>query len=174
MADAPLRLVLLRHAKSSWRDPSLPDRDRPLNARGARTAPAVARELARRGWAPDAVLCSTAARARETWERMAPELPAAPFVAWRPDFYLGGIDAIRAALRALEPAFRTAWLVGHNPGWEHALAQLAGHRRPLKTADAALLRSHRPSWPAAVAPGARWELVDHLVARSVDPAATRS
>jgi phosphohistidine phosphatase SixA len=60
------RLVLLRHAKSDW--PDVADQDRPLAKRGRRDAPAVGRWLGQSGYAPDAVICSTALRARETWE----------------------------------------------------------------------------------------------------------
>src|ERR1700685_1820235 len=75
MADGPVaddaarpgrRLVLLRHAESDC--PDVADQDRPLAKRGRRDAPAVGRWLGQSGYAPDAVICSTARRARETWE----------------------------------------------------------------------------------------------------------
>ena len=69
------KLVLLRHAKSEW--PDLADHDRPLAKRGRRDAPVVGRWLGASGYAPDAVVCSTARRARETWELVSTGLTAA-------------------------------------------------------------------------------------------------
>ena len=61
-----IELVLVRHAKSDWGDPSLRDHDRPLNARGQSDAPAMARRLASSGFRPERILSSTASRARTT------------------------------------------------------------------------------------------------------------
>jgi phosphohistidine phosphatase len=71
-------LILIRHAKSDWEHPALDDHDRPLNARGQRSAPRIGAWLAAQGLAPDAVLCSTARRTRETWQGIATRLPGAP------------------------------------------------------------------------------------------------
>jgi phosphohistidine phosphatase len=71
-------LILIRHAKSDWDDPALSDHDRPLNARGQRSAPRIGAWLAEQGVTPDAVLCSTALRTRETWDGIATQLPEAP------------------------------------------------------------------------------------------------
>ncbi|NIP89767.1 MAG: histidine phosphatase family protein, partial [Gammaproteobacteria bacterium] len=67
-------LLLLRHAKSSWDDPSLEDFDRPLAPRGEKAAPVMAAYLASKGLRPDLVLCSPAARARQTWALVAQSL----------------------------------------------------------------------------------------------------
>ncbi|MBN9170688.1 MAG: histidine phosphatase family protein [Microbacterium sp.] len=58
-----IRLALVRHAKSDWSDDGIADHDRPLNARGERDAPAMARRLAVTGFAPDVIVSSTATRA---------------------------------------------------------------------------------------------------------------
>src|SRR5215469_4295405 len=76
------RLLLLRHAKSSWSEPGASDHERPLNRRGQEAAPRIGAYLAKHGLIPDRVLCSTARRARETWELVAtaaPESPSATF-----------------------------------------------------------------------------------------------
>ena len=59
-------LILMRHAKSSWNDPALPDHDRPLNARGRHAAQQMAEALITRRYLPDAIICSTALRTRKT------------------------------------------------------------------------------------------------------------
>ena len=69
-----LTLSLLRHAKSSWKEPALPDHDRPLNTRGKAEAPVMGKEIAKHGLEPDLVLCSTARRTRDTLKLVLPEL----------------------------------------------------------------------------------------------------
>src|SRR5918996_5979084 len=68
------RLYLLRHAKSSWDDPTLADHDRPLAPRGRRAAKVMAKHLHRNGIAPELVLCSGSRRTRQTLKRIAPGL----------------------------------------------------------------------------------------------------
>ena len=74
MIVAMLRLMLLRHAKSSWDEPGIPDRDRPLSARGRRAAALMAMEIVSRGLLPDRILCSPARRTRETLAALVPHL----------------------------------------------------------------------------------------------------
>ena len=69
-----LTFCLLRHAKSSWKEPALPDHDRPLNTRGKAEAPVMGKEIAKHGLDPDLVLCSTARRTRDTLKLVLPEL----------------------------------------------------------------------------------------------------
>jgi phosphohistidine phosphatase len=77
-SSAARRLVLLRHAKSAW--PDVADHERPLARRGRRDAPVAGRWLRTAGRVPDRVVCSTARRARETWQLAAAELDASPTV----------------------------------------------------------------------------------------------
>ncbi len=107
------RLILTRHAKSSW-DAPVGDHDRPLNKRGRRAAPAVGRWLAAQGYVPDIVLCSTALRATETWERLRPHLLAGPEVVFRGALYHASPVAMMFAVA--ERAETTVMLIGHNPG----------------------------------------------------------
>ncbi len=119
-----MQLDLLRHAKSSWADPDQDDHERPLNARGEAAAGAIGRYLAARGDLPTRVLCSSARRARETWERVARELPSEHQLELVVDerLYLASPGALLECLRALPRRVENALLVGHNPG----VAQLAG------------------------------------------------
>ncbi|MGP1356931.1 SixA phosphatase family protein [Roseicyclus sp.] len=109
-----LRLVLIRHAKSDWDDPAVDDHDRPLNARGRRSAPRIGAWLADRGFVPDAVLCSTALRTRETWALIAPNLPRAPEPVFTRGLYLAAPADMLNAIRDTD-APRLA-VIGHNPG----------------------------------------------------------
>ena len=104
------RLILLRHAKSSWDDPTQEDRDRPLNKRGRRSARAIGKWLTGLGVSPDLTLCSDAARARETCER----LKLGGEVRILPGLYMAGADVMMGALQQAEGA--CVMLIAHNPG----------------------------------------------------------
>jgi phosphohistidine phosphatase len=101
------RLILTRHAKSSWDDPLTPDHDRPLNDRGKAAAADLGDWLASRGYVPDEVLCSDALRTRKTWSGIAPALPGTPILELKPALYHAGPDVMLAVLRHAK---------GHNPG----------------------------------------------------------
>jgi phosphohistidine phosphatase len=108
------RLYLLRHAKSSWKDTSLADHDRPLAARGRRAATAIARHLLEQGIEPELVLCSTARRARETLDGIAPVL-GTPVIRVEGDLYGASADALLERLRRVPDTAESVMLVGHNP-----------------------------------------------------------
>lgn len=112
------RLILMRHAKSDWGDPMLPDHARPLNRRGRRAATVLGDWLRATDALPDRILCSTAARAQETCARLA--LPVAPELV--PRLYLAEPPAMLAALRATAGA--SVLMIGHNPGIAEFAARL--------------------------------------------------
>src|SRR4029450_3931458 len=86
-ARAMHTLYLLRHAKSSWADPTLPDHERPLARRGRRDAKRIAKHLVRLGIQPQLVLCSSAERTRETFDRVRSALGAASTVSLEAQLY---------------------------------------------------------------------------------------
>lgn len=117
-------LILTRHAKSDWDDPMLEDHERPLNGRGKRSATAIGKWLNENGFRPDLVLCSTAVRTRETWERMAPGFGGAEIaVRLEKLLYHAGPQEILDVLRGAEG--ETVLVLGHNPGIGIAAANLA-------------------------------------------------
>lgn len=120
------RLWLLRHAKSSWKDPVLADRLRPLAPRGGRTVGVVARHLRDEGVAPDLVLCSPAVRALETWEGVAPGVPPHTPVETDEAIYLGGAGELLRRLRDVPAPVRSVLVVGHNPGLQDLAVGLTG------------------------------------------------
>jgi len=120
MADGTGRtLVLMRHAKSAW--PDVPDHERPLARRGQRDAPVMGRWLRAAGHVPDQVLCSTARRARETWQLAQAGLGATPPVSFDDGVYQGSAVQLLDLIRRAPPAARMLLLVGHDP----AIAELA-------------------------------------------------
>jgi phosphohistidine phosphatase len=104
------RLILLRHAKSSLDDPTLSDRDRPLNKRGRKSAKAVGKWLHDLNILPDLILCSNAVRATETCELL--KLDSTVRVV--PDLYMAQADTILDVMQQAEG--NCVMLIGHNPG----------------------------------------------------------
>ncbi|WP_163025997.1 SixA phosphatase family protein [Chachezhania antarctica] len=114
-------LILMRHAKSSWGDPGLDDHDRPLNNRGRRSAVALGAWLAREGFVPDQVLCSTATRTQHTFKGLG--IGVQPSL--RPDLYHADPADMLAALR--DATGQTVLLIGHNPGIADFAQQLVAN-----------------------------------------------
>jgi phosphohistidine phosphatase len=120
------RLLLLRHAKSSWDTPGLADLERPLAPRGRQTAPLMAQLMAKRRWVPDLVLCSQAERVRETWQLMAPLLGAQIPSKTLRTIYPGAPSRLLMTLRRAPDEARTLLLIGHNPGLGSFATSLCG------------------------------------------------
>jgi phosphohistidine phosphatase len=119
------RVYLLRHAKSSWKDRSLADRDRPLAGRGRRAAKAVARHLEAEGIRPDLVLCSPARRTRETLERVEGAFGDRVEARLEETLYGASEAELLARLKALPQQVGSVMLIGHNPGLEELALALA-------------------------------------------------
>lgn len=108
------RLILMRHAKSSWGDPLLEDIDRPLNTRGQRNALTMGLWLKAHGYLPDQALVSVAARTQQTYERVCHGLGMTPETQVYDALYLASDDCL---LRAIHRATgQTILLIAHNPG----------------------------------------------------------
>ncbi len=111
----PRQLLLLRHAKSSWDDPSLADHDRPLSKRGRKAAAAMRAAIFSRSPIPDRALVSTARRTRETFAALDP-WPEPPEVAFQEALYHASPSAMLDFVRKVDEFCRCVLLVGHNPG----------------------------------------------------------
>lgn len=117
-------LYLLRHAKSSWDDASLPDRDRPLAERGERDAAKMSKRWSQRNEKPDLIMASPAARARATAKLVAQGLDyKTRNIAVNDWLYAATEDTLIAIIEALDNELDRVMLVGHNPGF----AELANH-----------------------------------------------
>jgi phosphohistidine phosphatase len=120
------RVFLLRHAKSDRSDPDLVDVERPLNGRGRRAAPAIGRFMRKEKLIPDLALCSTAVRALETWEGLAPALKAEVPLKTSKRLYLAGPGEILRQIHGLPEAVASVLLIGHNPGLQSLALDLVG------------------------------------------------
>ncbi|MFE2580435.1 SixA phosphatase family protein [Streptomyces sp. NPDC059378] len=154
------RLVVLRHAKSAWPE-GVPDHRRPLAPRGRRDAPAAGRALAEADFLPDLALCSPALRARQTWDLAAAEWGTPPPVRYEPRLYGADATELLDVVRETPPEIETLLLIGHNPGLEELVLDLADDgldgaldevRTKFPTSAIAVLAWYGSTW-RALAPG---------------------
>jgi phosphohistidine phosphatase len=120
------RLYLLRHTKSSWDEPGLADRDRPLAPRGRKAAKRIAAYLRREDAAPAVVLCSSSVRTRQTLAAILPALDGDPEVLVEDGLYAADADTLLARIRAVPAAADSVLLIAHNPGIGDLAFSLAG------------------------------------------------
>lgn len=147
--------MLFRHAKSAWPE-DVPDHDRPLARRGRRDAPAMGRWLRDAGYRPDQVLCSTARRARQTWQLAQPPLGTAPPAVFDARVYQAPAARLLRLIRQAPIAASTLLVLGHDPGIPD-LAVLLAAATPPGHADAGttagppspMLDSMRAKFPTA-------------------------
>lgn len=135
--DAPRTLVLIRHAKSDWEVP-VPDRERPVAARGRRQAPASGRWIAEHVPPLDLAVVSPARRARDTWDLISAELPSQPRVEVSETAYTFDGGDLMGIVRSLPEHVTVAALVGHNPAMEELVETLVGQWIAMPTAAIAV------------------------------------
>lgn len=126
--SASKTLLLLRHAKSSWDDPALADHDRPLAPRGRKAAKLIGAYLRDRRTSVSLVLCSSAARTRETLELVRP----GGEIAIEPGLYGASADELLARLRRVPEEVESVMLIGHNPAVHELAIRLASDSGELR------------------------------------------
>ena len=119
-------LFLIRHAKSSWDDTALPDKDRPLNDRGRRDAPKMGERLAKRDVKPDLILSSPAVRALRTAEIIAKKLDYRRKIVVNERLYAVGADDLLDVIHRLGDKVERVMLFGHNPELTELAHRLSG------------------------------------------------
>jgi phosphohistidine phosphatase len=153
------RLLILRHAKSSWSDSSLDDWERPLSGRGITDAPRVGEMLRERSLVPDLIVTSDAVRARTTAEAVAKSSGYTGTIVMEPAIYEARPDDIIAVINSLsEDSAGTVLVVGHNPGLEGVIHQLSGEHHPMSTA----------AFVQLAVPIDRWAELDSSIRATVD------
>ncbi|MCS5583311.1 MAG: histidine phosphatase family protein [Pseudomonadales bacterium] len=155
------RLVILRHAKSSWKDVALSDHQRPLNRRGRKSAAAIAGELERLDWLPNQVASSDSARTRETWGIMAETIESLSGfidIEWLSQLYHAGAttmhEVIEERVGTTSASTGVLMVIGHNPGCSCLLSRLCAVEHKFPTAMAACLSRAEGT--------ERW-VVEHLI-----------
>ena len=152
-------LYLLRHAKSSWEDPTLADHDRPLAPRGRRASKVIAEYLRRQPNTPRLVLCSSSERTRETLKRISSALRGDVEVRIEERLYTASASGLLERLHEIDARVNPAMLIGHYPALQELALNLAARgvdltplREKFPTAGLATL-TFRGSWDE-LAPGA--------------------
>lgn len=126
------RLFLLRHAKSSWGDPDLADHDRPLAPRGRKAAKHIAAYMRGKSFEPSIVLCSSAVRARQTLELVAPAFSERTGIEIEPDLYHAGSKELMTRLQRVSRGAASVLLIGHNPAMQDLVLTLASESEPVE------------------------------------------
>ncbi len=139
-------LLIMRHAKSDWGDADLSDHDRPLNHRGRRDAPRMGRFLASKGLHPEAVLSSSALRARTTVDAVVEAAQWDVSVDIVEEFYLASPRDIIAHLETLANSVECALIMAHNPGVANLVSALTGTHVEMPTAAVAEVQLNIESW----------------------------
>lgn len=139
-------LLILRHAKSSWKDESLPDHDRPLNKRGKEEAPRMGRLIRELDLIPDLIISSTARRAQTTAKLVAEEAGYDGEIILLRDLYAAAPEAYLEALETVGDKFQRVMVVGHNPGLEELVEALTGEYQPMPTAALAQVSLPIEGW----------------------------
>jgi len=132
-------LLLMRHAKSSWKDHKLTDIERPLNKRGKKDAPRMGNLIKEKELQPQVILSSPALRAKQTIELFSDNLDYKGKVEYLDGFYLAEPVVYADALRALPDSIERVMVVGHNPGLEGLVQILSGQVESLPTAAIAYI-----------------------------------
>ncbi|WP_339747863.1 histidine phosphatase family protein [uncultured Rubinisphaera sp.] len=131
-------VVLMRHAKSSWKEEGLEDIDRPLNKRGLRTAPLMGEWLRAQEVEIEKCLCSTARRTMQTFECVQIGYDQQIAVDYSGKLYASSPREIVRHLQKLDNEIQTVLLIAHNPGLETLVEMWSGHARAFPTAAIAI------------------------------------
>jgi phosphohistidine phosphatase len=139
-------ILLLRHAKSSWKKTDLPDHERPLNKRGKKEAPMVGAYLKENGLVPDLILSSTAKRAQDTAEVVAETCGFEGQVELYQDLYMSDTVSYLDILRCMPDRANRVLVVGHNPDVEDFLNMLTDVKEHMTTSALAIINLPISNW----------------------------
>ncbi|HKS28395.1 MAG TPA: histidine phosphatase family protein [Pyrinomonadaceae bacterium] len=160
-------LLLLRHAKSSWKNPELRDFDRPLNKRGLKAAPLMGEFMKERRLRPDLVISSPAVRARQTAALAVESGELQTELRYDERIYEADVPALLKVVSQIDEAAETAMIVGHNPGLQELLRFLTDEDYEFPTAALALVSLKMDKW-SAVAEGSgrlKWLVTPRSLAK---------
>ena len=141
-------LLILRHAKSSWKFPDLSDHDRPLNRRGKLDAPRMGRLLKEKGLVPDLVISSTATRAKDTATAVAKHSGYKGRKINFESLYAAEPAAYLTVLRDVADNYQQVLIVGHNPSVEELIETLTGEIHIIPTCTLVQIEFDIEKWSA--------------------------
>ena len=162
------KLLILRHAKSSWKEPSLSDFQRPLNKRGTEAAPRMGEWIAQNNLVPDTIVCSTAVRAQETMALVIEGGPLDSACISTEELYLAPPQVYLENLAQLPEAQTSAMVIGHNPGIEELVYQLCGEYRVMPTCALAVIDLQIAQWDELFSASVSGELSRYILVRDLE------
>ena len=162
------KLLILRHAKSSWKEPSLSDFQRQLNKRGTEAAPRMGGWIAQNNLVPDTIVCSTAVRAQETMALVIEGGPLDSACISTEELYLAPPQVYLENLAQLPEAQTSAMVIGHNPGIEELVYQLCGEYRVMPTCALAVIDLQIAQWDELFSASVSGELSRYILVRELE------
>lgn len=139
-------LLVLRHAKSSWKDQSLSDHDRPLNTRGKQDAPRMGALIRKADLVPDLIISSSAKRARKTAQAVSEAGGYEDEIVYTRNLYHAWADQFVSELSKISDDFDCVMVVGHNPGMEDLIEEISGEWVRMPTAALAQIELKINHW----------------------------
>ena len=139
-------LLVMRHAKSSWKDQEIPDHDRPLKKRGRKDIVNMAKILKKKGLVPDFIISSTAVRAKDTASLMIEKLNYKGKIELVEEFYMAEPEAYIEHISKVPKDVNTLLIIGHNPGLEGLVMTLGDKINSLPTGSIAKLYLFIDKW----------------------------
>jgi len=140
------RLLIMRHAKSSWKDESLTDHERPLKKRGKQDAEKMGKVLKNKKIVPDIILCSSATRAKETAKLISDAMKYKGKIRYADALYMAEPTDILSVINDLSADAKTVMVIGHNPGSEALVQILTGKVESLPTGSIAYVTAKIKDW----------------------------
>jgi phosphohistidine phosphatase len=126
-------LLLMRHAKSSWKDDSLEDHERPLKKRGKKDAILIAKVMLKNDLYPDLILSLTSVRTQQTVQEITDKMDYKRKIVYLDDLYMGEPQDFIHSLKNLNDSYQTVLIVAHNPGLEAYLQIIDGEIEAMPT-----------------------------------------
>lgn len=152
-------LYLLRHAKSSWKDETLADIERPLNGRGRKASQTIGGFLKKQKVIPDLVLSSSAVRARQTTDLVMEAANLSSELRFDERIYEASAQKLLEVVKQIEKGKKNVLLVGHNPGLEEFLELLTGSAETMPTGTLSKVILRASSWAAVSDEGGTLEWI---------------
>ena len=139
-------LHLLRHAKSSWKDSTLKDFDRPLNKRGKLSANFIAKKLMAENFKPDLIYCSPAKRTKETYKYLNSTLNFKTSLDYKDEIYEAHYSTLLNLINNVDSKHNSVLLIGHNPGLSNLASELTNTNINLVTCNIISIEFEVENW----------------------------
>ncbi len=155
------KLYIIRHAKSSWKDFTLDDFDRPLNKRGRLNAPFMGKILKGKNIIPDIILSSPALRAKTTAKIIANEIGFSKSIIYDENIYEAGVDELDNIISKVDDKNDILFLVGHNPSLNMLVDSYINFYENIPTCGIVVIEFDCDSWRDINSGNSRFILFDY-------------